>query len=383
MLCVLQVTPALDAGGVERTTLEVTEAIVRAGGRALVASAGGRLEPELAAVGGELIRLPLKTKNPLAVRANADRLAEIARREAVAIIHARSRAPGWSAFWAARKLGLPFVTTYHGVYNARTPLKRLYNSVMARGDVVIANSEFTRAHVLAEHRIDPAKIVTIPRGVDVAAFDPAAIAPERIAAVRASLGLAPGDARPLIAAPARLTRWKGQLVMIEAARHLAAEGGPPFVLALPGDPQGRDDYLAEVRAAAQAAGLAQGVLIPGHVADMPALFAATAVAVFPSLEPEAFGRGAIEAQAMAVPVVAAGHGGLAETVIDGRTGALVPPGDAPALARAIQRLLAMTAQERARIGAAGRAHVLERYSTKRLQESTLAVYGRLLTEMSA
>jgi glycosyltransferase involved in cell wall biosynthesis len=140
ILTVLQVTPELNAGGVERTTIEMAEAISRAGGLALIASAGGRLEPDLKAAGGELIRLPASSKNPITMLLNAWRLMRLVRQRNVSIIHARSRAPAWSAWIAARLTGTPFVTTFHGIYNARNPLKRFYNSVMARGDNVIANS---------------------------------------------------------------------------------------------------------------------------------------------------------------------------------------------------------------------------------------------------
>jgi len=142
-LRVLQVVPELSTGGVERTTIEVAEGVVQAGGRALVASEGGQLEARLAEVGGEFFRLPLATKNPLVAWRNAGRLAAIARAEGVTIIHARSRAPAWSARIAARRLGLPFVTTFHGAYNEGNAPKKLYNSVMAAGDLVIANSGFT------------------------------------------------------------------------------------------------------------------------------------------------------------------------------------------------------------------------------------------------
>ena len=170
---ILQVIPHLAAGGAERTAIEVTEALTAAGARSLVASQGGRLEAELVSAGGELIRIDnLPTKNPLAIRANAGVLAKIAADRKVSLIHARSRAPAWSALWAARQAKLPFVTTYHGVYSAKGGLKRLYNSVMARGDRVIANSDFTARHILAEHPWANGRIVTIHRGVDIAKFSP-------------------------------------------------------------------------------------------------------------------------------------------------------------------------------------------------------------------
>ena len=175
ILTVLQVTPELNAGGVERTTLEIAQAISRAGGLALIASAGGRLEPDLKATGGELIKLPAQSKNPLTLLANAWRIARIVKKRRVDVVHARSRAPAWSAWMGARLAGAPFVTTFHGIYNARSPLKRWYNSIMAKGDVVIANSEFTREHILSHYDVDPEKVIAIPRGADLNIFDPAKV----------------------------------------------------------------------------------------------------------------------------------------------------------------------------------------------------------------
>jgi glycosyltransferase involved in cell wall biosynthesis len=240
ILSVLQVTPELNAGGVERTTLEMAEAISRAGGLALIASAGGRLEPDLEASGGELIRLPVQTKNPITAIHNAWRLARVIKERGVNIVHARSRAPAWSAYLAARMSRVPFVTTFHGVYNARSPLKRFYNSVMARGDIVIANSEYTREHVLENYaEAKPDRIVTIPRGVDLSLFNPDRISNDDIAAIRALWRVPPGSTDIVLIAPARLTRWKGQLVLIEAMAMLQKRRPNTAKLIFAGDAQGR------------------------------------------------------------------------------------------------------------------------------------------------
>jgi glycosyltransferase involved in cell wall biosynthesis len=378
MLAVLQVTPALDAGGVERTTIEVADAITRAGGLALVASAGGRLEPELAAVGGVLAPMPMDSKNPFVMWLNARRLAKLAKARGVKLIHARSRAPAWSALWAARQLGIPFVTTYHGVYNAKSGLKRFYNSVMAKGDLVIANSEYTRDHVIEEHRANPGVVIAIPRGADFSRFDPEKITVERLSAVRAQVGLGADDRRFVVLLPARLTRWKGQTVLIEAAAAVlrARPGSTVFVLA--GDAQGREGFQRELLDLARARGIDEAVRIPGHVHDMPAALAAADIAVFPSTDPEAFGRGAVEAQAMGVPVIVAAHGGLKETVVDGVTGVHVPPSDVLSLADAIVRLIDAGLDARRAMGAQGRARALAHYSVDALKQATLTVYQRLL-----
>lgn len=357
---ILQVLPALDAGGVERGTLEIAEAIARAGFRPLVASAGGRLAAQL----GEAHRsLPLATKNPLAIWRNAAALAELARAEGVALIHARSRAPAWSALWAARRLGLPFVTTYHAAYNEGFPGKRSYNSVMARGDRVIAISRFVAEHLLARHGTDPARLRVIPRGVDPARFDPASVDPARVAALRAAWAM-PGGV-PLLLLPARLTRWKGGPVVVEALARL-----PGAVAVLLGD--GRPAFIAELRAQAAALGVADRLRLPGHVSDMPAALLAADVVIHASVEPEGFGRSVIEAQAMARPVIASDLGGPRETVRHGATGWLVPPGDPAALAAMVGQVLAT---DTTAIGAAARAGVP---TLRAMQDATLDVYRELL-----
>lgn len=380
MLSVLQVTPELNAGGVERTTIEMAEAISRAGGLALVASAGGRLEPDLEAAGGELIRLPVHSKNPFSAAANAFKLARIARARGVNLIHARSRAPAWSALLAARLTGAAFLTTYHGIYNARSPLKRFYNSVMTRGDAVIANSEYTREHILRHYDVAPERVVTIPRGADLEVFDSDRVSHADIAAVRSLWGLATDDARCVLIAPARLTRWKGQLVLIEALKIVEARRPGAVKAIIAGDAQGRTSYVDEIVTAIEDASLQDVVVLAGHIRQMPTAFSAADAAVFPVIEPEAFGRGAVEAQAMGVPVIASNLGGYTETVLEAETGFLVPPANATALAGAIERMIDLGAESRAMMGSRGRERVRRLYSKDALQSATLALYQRLLDE---
>ena len=419
----LQVIPELETGGAEQTTIDIARAVVEAGGRALVAARGGRMLDELAAAGGEFVALPMQTKNPFGLAANARRLERLVREEGVSLVHARSRAPAFSALAAARRAGAPFVATYHGVYNARSPLKRWYNGVMTRGDLVIANSDYTREHLLREHGTDPAKVVTVPRGVDLRRFDPDAIAPERVAAVRASWGLAPDEPRPVFLLAGRLTRWKGQAFIVEAMqRAFPPDGGrwpegpdgggvraanerhqglpsspsatpppsdpappdplPPsrgkggVLLILAGDDQGRGEYRATLQRLA--APFDDAVRIVGHVADMPAAYLAADVALAPSLEPEAFGRTAVEPQAMGRPVLAAAHGATAETVDDGVTGRLIRPGDQAAWAAALADAASWSPERRAAMGAAGRERVRRLFSLERMCADTLAAYARVL-----
>ncbi len=369
---ILQVLPALQSGGVERGTLEIAEAQIAAGFRAIVASAGGRLVPQLEALGATHVTLPLATKNPVAIWRNAAALAEVARQRGVRIIHARSRAPAWSALMAARRTGAHFVTTYHGTYNAGFPGKRLYNSVMARGERVIAISQHIAAHLRAQHGTDPARIRIIPRGVDPRQFSPEAVAPARVAALRADWGVPAG--RPVILLPGRLTRWKGQVVLVEAMAQLPGDA----VALLVGGDNGRAGFTAELEQMIAARGLGDRVRLVGHAEDMPAALLLADIVVHASTDAEAFGRTVIEAQAMARPVIASDLGGPRETVQEAVTGWRVPAGDATALATALGWVLAMPAEERAAIGAAARAAVLAGYTTAAMQQATIAVYRELI-----
>jgi len=375
---ILQVIPHLAAGGAERTTIEVAEALVAAGATALVASAGGRLESELERVGGELVRIDtLPTKNPLVLRANTGLLAKIARNRKVGLIHARSRAPAWSALWAARRLKLPFVTTYHGVYNAKSGLKRLYNSVMARGDVVIANSDFTAAHVRAEHPWAASRLVVIHRGVDIARFSPDAVSPKRKATLAEDWHL-PATADATILLPARLTGWKGHREAIAAAALLKQQGVSGWRMLFIGDHQGRDGYLRELKQLIAEAGLESRVRILGHCSDMPAALALGDIVIAPSNAPEAFGRVAAEAGAMGLPAIGSSIGAQREIIADGETGLIVPPADPAALAAAIGSLLAMGEAGRRAMGGAALLRVRDRFTTSALQKATLSVYEGLL-----
>nr|WP_283776448.1 glycosyltransferase family 4 protein [Stappia sp. WLB 29] len=381
----MQVIPDLQTGGAERTAVDVARALVAAGQRAIVASRGGRLVAELEAVGAEHVTLPLARKSPLGIWRNAGALTRLARKEGVELIHARSRAPAWSALIAARRLGLPFVTTYHGIYNQTNILKGLYNSVMARGDAVIANSRYTAALIAERHPFAKDRITVIHRGSDLAALDPASVSPERRQALADAWGLQDGER--VILNLARLTHWKGQTVLIDALARLAASRKAPadWTAILAGDAQGRETYAAELKTRIANAGLGDRVRLVGHCADVAAALALADVAVVASIEPEAFGRAAVEAQAAGVPVVATNLGAVPETVLappevadDERTGWRVPASDAAALAAALAEMLALAPQDRAALAARALAHVRRDFTVEAMCAATLAVYDRLI-----
>ena len=370
---VLQVLPSLITGGVERGTIEITQAVAEADGGALVASAGGPLVKAVERVGGRHFTLPLDAKNPLALWRNAARIEALIRAENVAIVHARSRAPAWSAWLACRRTGAHFVTTYHGVYNEDLPFKRHYNAVMARGEIVIAASRYVAELIAFRHRLDRARIRIIPRGVDPEVFDPSLVVPDRLARLARDWRLP--DGAPTVVLPGRLTAWKGQSVLLSAVARLSRRD---VCCVLVGSDQGRRRYSVQLVRQAERLGIAPRVRLVGNCDDMPAALMLSDVVVHASVQPEAFGRVVIEAQAMGRPVIAADLGGPVETVRHGETGWRVPPGDAAALAAAIDQALALPDVERDALGQRARQAVQRGYSVRAMQEATLDVYEELL-----
>ncbi|UEM03093.1 glycosyltransferase family 4 protein [Skermanella rosea] len=375
---VLQVLPALVTGGAERGAIDVAAALHHAGGTPLVASAGGPMARELERWRIPHFTLPLDSKNPLTLWRNVDRLSRIIREHRVDIVHARSRAPAWSAYGAARRTGVPFMTTFHAPYNFSGKSKRFYNSVMARGDRVIAISEFIRDHILSNYRIDPDRIRVIHRGIDSNSFAPDRVSPERVIQLARAWRLP--DGHQVIMLPGRLTRWKGQTVLIDA---LARLGRKDVCCLMVGSDQGRAGYRQELEEQVRRLGLEGVVRLVDHCNDMAAAYMLADVVVSASSDPEAFGRVIVEAQAMGRPVIVTNHGAVRETVVAGETAWVVPPNDADALAEALGEALALDADQRAVLGERAMAYVNSRFTRDRMCRDTLAVYGELMAERAA
>lgn len=374
-LTILQVVPRLDVGGVERGTLEIAEAIAGAGGRPLVATAGGQLEFRVTRAGGEIFPMNVDSKNPATMWQNAGLLRRLIDEQGVDIVHARSRAPAWSAYWATRRTGTPFVTTYHGAYNEEFRLKRAYNSVMARGRPVIAISDYIRRLILERHRVAEEDIVTIPRGADISVFSEETVGHERAIKLAEQWGLVE-DPRAVVLMPGRLTRWKGGESLIDAAARLKAMRGPDFAVLLVGGDSG-GGFRSVLQKRIDATGTGDVVQLTGECQDMAAAYKLSSVVISASIEPEAFGRVVIEAQAMSRPVIATAHGGARETVAHGESGWLYPPGDAEVLAATIHQALNMDPSARAHMGLAGRARIHASYTTAAMQRATLDLYERV------
>ena len=365
-LTVLQLLPALDAGGVERSTIEITEALVAAGHRAIVISAGGRLLPQLHAIGGEHVSLDIGRKSPMVLR-HVRVLRALFREVGADIVHARSRLPAWLGWWALRGMsGVKphFFTTAHGL---NSPSR--YSAIMARGERVICVSRTVRDYLLAQYpAIDPARLVVIPRGIDPAVF-PRMPHPDRAARARivdAHPQLA-GDG-PLLVLPGRGTRLKGHADAIALLAQLRATGTDAR-LWMPGVVQaGREAYLAELRQLTGEARVEGVVAMTGPTVDMPTAYAASDLVLQLSRKPEAFGRTVIEALSIGRPVLGWDHGGVGELLRELQPDSAVTPFDAAALLQRVQALLRHPPTPPATMP----------YTLRAMQEATLAHYRALV-----
>ncbi|MCV6546762.1 MAG: glycosyltransferase family 4 protein [Cohaesibacter sp.] len=383
---ILQVIPWLDSGGVERGTVDIAKTIIEAGGKALVASEPGRLSKQLQDLGGKQLDFAGRTKNPFKILiSHARQLEDMIRTHDVDLVHARSRAPAWSAYLAARRLGVPFVTTYHGAYSQKGRIKAFYNSVMAKGDVVIANSAYTRD--LVAMRNPPAKdhLRVIYRGVDLALFDPEKVTDQQTEALRETWGL---DERPILLLPSRLTRWKGQSFILPILGALAKQG-LAFQMAMIGDDQGRQTYVEELDSLIKEHDLQDRVKRVGHCADMPAAYALSDLVLVPSQEAETFGRSAAESLAMQTPVLVGDLGAQPEVVAAPNSNAdAVPDWPGQSLAHkseqawqeAIAHHLSKGSNKTGKEAKAARQHVQQSFSLQSMGQQTLCVYNSLLPQ---
>ncbi len=375
---ILQVIPALGTGGVELEALEIGKAIAQAGGRSLIAARIGSWAKEELPAEIEFLDLPLDTKNPIKMTRNSALLKKLMKKEKVDIVHVRSRGPAWSAYKAALKLGIPYITTYHAAYKSGSVLKRFYNSVMAKGDRVIAISPFMVNHITKSYKgsgwFDPSKIRLINRGIDCHYFDPSSVTPQRLEHLLKSWGIESGER--VILLPGRISRNKGQDTLINALALMKhADAVVVFLGSASGHESMRDALLKQ----------AAGLDLEGRVKwmppspDLPAAYLAADVIVCPSLVPEGFGRVIAEAFAMKKPIVASNIGAPKDTIQEGKTGWLTPPGDAAALAQALDHVLDLTDNQLKKLGDLGRKEALAQYSKETMCSETIALYQEVLS----
>lgn len=373
-IVVLQVLPELGQGGVELGTIEIASELQKRGIENYVASEGGRMEYNLERIKVKHFTLPLKTKNIFKMYLNSLRLARIIKKYGVTIVHARSRAPAWSAYWAAKRCGVHFVTTFHGTYGLGPwGIKKFYNKIMTYGERVIAISNHIKQHILKNYKTDESKIRLIHRCVNMENFNVETTSAERMIKYLEDNNI-PED-KPIVTLIGRLTNWKGQKLLIEALHLIDNED---FFCVIIGDDQGRKKYSSELRKMIANYNMTDRFLFIRNVKDIPAAMMVSDVVLSTSIEPEAFGRIAIEGQAMGRVVVASNIGGSVETVIDGVTGRLYESTSAKALAEAIEWALHLSTEEREKIGAAGIKNVKEHFTKQIMCDKTIEVYKELI-----
>lgn len=375
-IVVMQVLPRLETGGVERGTIEIAAALTAAGFGSVVVSGGGRLTHDLERDRTEHITLPVYSKNYFIMRRNASKLAEIIKEKHVDIVHARSRAPAWSAKWACEMTGVPFVTTFHGAYNLGPfKIKKRYNKVMTDGVVTIAVSNFIKNHILSNYEnVDPEKIRVIHRGADVDRFNTAQVTQGRLIALSQKWNL-PED-KPVIMLPGRLTRWKGQLLFLDALSQMKHKNDVRCLFV--GSDQGRAGYRRELERKIKKLGLSGVVQMVDLCREMDVAYMLSDIVVSASTDPEAFGRVIPEAQAMGRLVVGPDHGGATETIKDGETGFLFKHGDAADLARKLDAALDLPADKKQTMIERAIKSVRDSFSKTKMCEKTLAVYREVV-----
>jgi glycosyltransferase involved in cell wall biosynthesis len=373
-LTIMQIIPELGIGGAEQGCIDIASEIVKSGARSIVVSNGGSRVPDLLRIKSDHIDLPVHSKNPLTIWRNTQRLKKLIVKHDVDIVHVRSRAPAWSAYWACKAMRTPFVTTVHAAYKGnQNRVKRWYNSVMTRGNRVIAISNFIGDYVREFFDVDPRNLVTIPRSVDLDKFQPELVSAER-AMNLAKQWRAP-DGVPLILMPGRVSRIKGHQVLIDALEKL---GRRDIFCIMVGPNQGRNEFQEELEKSITEKNLSGMVRIVDNCTDMPAAYYLSSIVVAPSIVPEGFGRTPIEAQAMGRPVIASDYGGFKETIIHKQTGWLFPVGDADALAESLRQALAMNDEQRTELATRSIAHVRDNFTKDKMCHAVMEVYADIL-----
>ena len=319
------------------------------------------------------INMPVNTKNPLRMYMNVTKLISIIRDFNVDIVHARSRAPAWSCYKACNATKAHFMTTFHGTYNITSALKRHYNSIMTRGELAIAISRFISDHMKHEYQVKPERIRLIYRGVDIESYNPSAVPAGRIVQLAEKWRLS--DGVPVIMLPGRLTRWKGQSVLIRA---LAELGEREFRCLLVGDDQGRSGYRQELMSLVKRLRLGSKVHFVGHCDDMPAAYMLADVVISASTDPEAFGRVMVEGQALGKPVIGADHGASRELILPNETGWLVPPNKPDALASMLEYVLSLDTPFREELASRAISNVRANFSCAQMCAKTIDVYREVL-----
>ncbi len=380
---ILQLVPALRDDPAGHAAVDIALMLLQSGARAIVAGDGGPLVGELRAFGGEWLPMPNDTFNPLRIRGNARRVANLIAGERIDIVHAQSAGAAWSALAATDRMPVFLVTSFPDRLAANSWPATTFHGSLARGDRVIAPSSYVSRAVIERYKIAPERITVIPRAVDTARFSPAAVSADRIAALRRVWGILPQMRVVLV--PGRIAPWNGQMSMIDAARLLVGGGDRNIAFVFAGEDRGQVRYARSLRRQARMHGIDTLCRVVGHCADMPAALAVADVVVVPALQPPLAGRAAAEAQAMGRPVVTTTVGVLPENVLcpprmrdELRTGWLVRPGNVAELARAVGAALALDVTSYEALGARARQFAEFMFSPQSVAEAIRGVYTSLL-----
>ncbi len=377
---VLQVIPKLGYGGAETGCYDIAHYLPENGCKSYIVTSGGELIKFVDKKKVKLIRLPVHSKNPLLILINTILLIGIILYFKISIVHARSRAPAWSCLFATKLTKRKFVTTFHGTYNFSGKLKKFYNSVMVRSDLIIAGSNFIFSHIkenYAEFLTSQKKFLVIFRGINVDYFDSSTKLENDEKNLLQKWNI--NDEKKIILMPGRLTSWKGQELFIEAINLVKIElGYEAFYAVILGNDQGRDLYKKKLIRLTEQYRLTNQIKFINHCEDMALAYKVSDIIVSASIEPEAFGRVAVEAQSMEKLIIASNIGGSNETINDEKTGFLFKSGDAESLSKKIIRGLTMDETSVNLMGKEGRSNIIKKFNVEKMCFSTYSEYKRLL-----
>lgn len=376
---ILQIIPNMEIGGAEKTVIEIASFLKQREFSSLVLTSGGKLINNLYANNIEVIILPIDNKNPFLIFKNIFIFMKIFREKKINLVHVRSRAPAWSAIFAAKKTGVPVLTTWHGHVKNTSIFKKFYNSIMLKGDAVIANSSYTAKKISEIYKINLNKIDVISRGVNVKTYEKSQFSNKEIKKIKKLWNVS--DDKKIILLPARLTKWKGHLVAIEAINLLKKENFfDQIYFIFAGEKKGAEKYLKKLVKAIEKNKIQKNVKIVERIENMPLAYQAADIILAPSIEPEPFGRIPIEAQAAGKIIIASDHGAVKDTIIDGDnfTGFKVKPNEPVSLSDAIKKSILISDEELVKIQQRGFLNIKNNFSLETMCKKTLKVYERLL-----
>ena len=377
---ILQIIPNMEIGGAERTVIEITAFLKNTNYSSIVLTSGGKLIEDLKKLDIEVIKRQIDRKNPFSIIKNIFVFKEIFIKKKIDLVHVRSRGPAWSAILAAKILNIPVITTWHGHVNQSSWFKKKYNSIMCKGDALIANSHYTAERINKIYGIDNNSIDIIPRGVDVKNFKKSNFSEEQIINIRKEWSVT-DPKKIIILLPARLTKWKGHLIAIKAINSLKKEKFFSDIICLfAGEQKGSDRYIRELKKVISSYSIEKKIKLIGRVENMPLAYQASDIILSPSIEPEPFGRIPIEAQASGKTIISSNGGAVKDTIKGGLkpTGFKVKPNNSEALAKEIRLVLQMQESELSEVRKRAILNVKNNFSLESMCKKTLAVYNRLL-----